>query len=177
MVDLPEFIHRFSEDGVHHTYRGSLKRHLVFERLITPVRAWLLGWDATWLYAYLNFFVDLTYGFNCNFPPKDVLRYAIWAFRINSPLTTKLRFLHVDENRACIRTVAVLGIDDPKTLDRLKGDSEGLQKFVIENSLLWSRRSVTRKEEVEQYAKLIEKLEKERAPTLEVEKDGSLSEA
>lgn len=78
---FPSFFHWFYDDGEHHTYKGSLKRHVCVERLIMPTREWLVHYDATIIYRILNFFIDLILGLNCGFPAKDVMSYAIWDAR------------------------------------------------------------------------------------------------
>jgi len=78
---IPEFIHDYGDEK-HHTYRGSLKRHVAVEKALFLLLA-ILTWigDACPLYKLLRAPIEISLGFNCGFPSRDVALYCIWSVR------------------------------------------------------------------------------------------------
>lgn len=66
MFQIPDFVHEFG-DSDNHTYRGSLMRHLAVERLLMWIRSLSLNCDGVPGYRFLDAFLDLLFGLNCNF--------------------------------------------------------------------------------------------------------------
>jgi len=86
---IPDFIHDFCDDNNHHTYRGSLKRHIAVEKalfflmdiLMRVCDVWSLREDSFSLYNLLMIPIEIGLGLNCNFPSRDVALYAAWSLR------------------------------------------------------------------------------------------------
>ena len=79
MNGLPDF-----DDPVNHNYRGSLIRHIAFEKAFVFLRHILrdvIG-DACPLYPPLRAFNDIALGLNCNFPAEKVALYTAWMMGI-----------------------------------------------------------------------------------------------
>jgi len=79
MAELEKF---YTKEEGRHRYKGSLKRHVIIERLLyflqkIFVRIFglpLCGTSVAWLYLPL----DIAFGLNCGFPPRHVVLYLKW---------------------------------------------------------------------------------------------------
>jgi len=80
---MPDFVHPCREP---HTYKGSLLRHIVVENVLFRIRHWLTDRDALPGYSLLNALMSILFGFNCNFPAKDIALYTSWYFRGCKPV-------------------------------------------------------------------------------------------
>jgi len=76
---IPDFIHEFSEDDLHHTFKGSHLRHITVERVLYKIMGVLTNNDAMPFYRFFGSCLDFLLGLNCNFPKKDVALYFWWA--------------------------------------------------------------------------------------------------
>jgi len=76
---IPDFIHDYGDEK-HHTYQGSLKRHIAVEKAIYFLWGILnsIG-DAFPLYGLFMVPIEIGLGLNCNFRVEDVGRYVVWS--------------------------------------------------------------------------------------------------
>lgn len=84
LFSVPVFIHDFGDSHhVHHWYVGSLRRHLAVESLLYKLQDWLINHDVMWtpLYKLFSSSLSLLFGFNCNFPRRDVALFVAWKLR------------------------------------------------------------------------------------------------
>jgi len=78
---IPPFIHDYGDKN-HHTYRGSLRRHVAVEKALFFLMG-ILMWvgDACFFYKLLRVPIEVGLGLNCNFPARNVALYAAWSYR------------------------------------------------------------------------------------------------
>lgn len=87
IFQMPDFIQDYSEDSEHHTYSGSLIRHITIEKPLLKLRHLMIDNDA--IIPFYNFFdaiLDLLFGLNCNFLSHDIALYIVWSLRGCKPI-------------------------------------------------------------------------------------------
>ena len=75
---IPNFEHEWSHIESKHTYRGSFARHKAIEKILYRLRWLCIGYDGRWLFDRFNDLLSIPFGLNCNFPLKDIIKYATW---------------------------------------------------------------------------------------------------
>lgn len=77
---IPDFVQSFC-DSTAHTFKGSLARHLAAEKLLYEIRDSLdvvvdrIGCKFP-LFRYMDGFLSILFGLNCNFPLKNIALYT-----------------------------------------------------------------------------------------------------
>ncbi len=80
-----DFIHEF-DDKIEHNYKGSLHRHIYFEKIIIKFSLWLTNYDACRWNGLLKLFIEFFLGLNCNFPIKHIFQYLTFEYLIRPRL-------------------------------------------------------------------------------------------
>jgi len=83
----PSFVHKFKNSREEHTFKGSLTRHKAVERVLylyCDLLFDVIG-ETFPLFSLLEIPLQISFGLNCNFPPRDVIRYVVWALRGYTP--------------------------------------------------------------------------------------------
>jgi len=76
-VDYLTFFHSYYESSNHHTFKGSLIRHITIERILYRLKAFALSFPRP-LSTVLLFPLTILFGLNCNFPIRDVLQWSLY---------------------------------------------------------------------------------------------------
>jgi len=81
-MDL-SFICDYVEDGLGHTYKGSLGRHIIVEKVLfffQKIMNDIIG-DAFPLYDLFEIPISIGLGLNCSFPWKKVIKFQVWMVK------------------------------------------------------------------------------------------------
>lgn len=83
VLEMPPFFHDFSADNKSHVFKGNGAMHVSIERVLLKIREFVQSNGDAPFFSIVDLALDIAFGLNCNFPPRDVVSYVIWSFKIN----------------------------------------------------------------------------------------------